>query len=114
MSRRNSLPTAWLKEEATRLRTLEDRIKPAMDAVMEVAFTDTQAAVHVFSGALKASGSWSSEVTDGEYVGEISYGGAMAPHAVYELNRKGHSTLDEVLPRHEPAFEDAIRSALDT
>lgn len=92
---------------------IEDRLQRNLDGVLKQAFDQTQAEIHVESGALKASGSWSSSIDEsGDYVGEIRYGGALAPHAIYELNRKGHSTLDEVLPRYEQAFRESIVTAL--
>lgn len=110
MSKR--MDTRFLEEGIKRLRTVEDRLKPAMDAAMAVVFEDMREAVHIDTGALKASGVWSSETdSDGDWSGEISFGGPTADYAVFELNRRGHG-IDDVFARHEATFEAAIRSAL--
>ncbi|WP_067429144.1 hypothetical protein [Nocardioides jensenii] len=100
--------------QARHIADFPDRLKRNMDAVLEAAFIDTQAEVHVISGMLKESGDWSSHTDEnGDYVGEISYGGALAPYAIYELQRKGHTTLDNVMIRYSDAFEAAINEALE-
>lgn len=44
--------------------------------VMDEAFVETQALVHVITGSLKGSGRVSFDQKDGEWSGEISYGGS--------------------------------------
>lgn len=87
-----------------------ERIKAEMDAVLESACEGIRAAVPVRTGALKASGEWSSEVSDTEYVGTISFGGAFAPYAPYVIGRGVNGTFpwDEVLPAHAGEFERVL------
>lgn len=81
-----------LDRELARLEGLPDfKTKRALDAVLRGGFAATQAAVHVETGALKASGTSSSEVDqlDAEWRGEIIYGDKPGPvdYAIYESRR---------------------------
>jgi hypothetical protein len=75
-----------------------------LQAVMGLAFEETQALVHVVTGSLKGSGRVSSETDDNSWTGEISYGGP-APgfaHPYVRYARKefgkgeGHDALRNV------------------
>lgn len=65
-----------------------------LDAVLDFGFTLTQSAVHVESGALKASGKQQSDrdKTTHTWSGEISYGEDTGPvdYAIYEQRRGVH------------------------
>lgn len=47
----------------------------ALDAVLDAAFVETQFLVHVITGSLRASGRTSSDTSESEWSGEITYGG---------------------------------------
>lgn len=70
------------------------RTKRALDAVLDVGFGLTQAAVHTETGALKASGKSSSSLDrmDHAWEGEIAYGEEQGPvdYAIYEARRGVH------------------------
>ncbi len=48
-----------------------------LDAILTGLFQESQAAVHVITGSLRASGRHESRTEDGTWRGEISYGGAL-------------------------------------
>lgn len=100
-----------LIKEARKAEGFEERLKRNMDAVVEVTFSDMQSHVHVFTGALKGSGEWSSEIDEsGDYSAVIEFGRGL-PYAIYELNRRDHG-VDQVFRSHEEAMEAAIIAAL--
>lgn len=86
----------------------------AMDLALARSFADTQAQVHVDTGALKASGRMSSEVDqeEGTWTGSIQYGGPQAPHAVYEVAEGGSHDPFNNLPTFEELFEEALTEGM--
>ena len=83
-----------VERELARLERMPDgETKRALNAVLEMGFGLTQEAVHVESGALKASGRKSSDrdVMTHEWQGEIVYGDSEAvDYAIYEKRRGVH------------------------
>lgn len=99
------------------------KVVGALEAVLQASFLETQAATHIITGSLKASGRTSSEFTDDRvWEGEISYGGSMyrepAPgppppsgkvdYAIYEMARGGEHDFFAGLPAFDSAWENAI------
>lgn len=95
-------------------------MKRNLDAVMELGFEATQAAVHVKTGSLKTSGKESTESSKARHrwEGEISYGGPSmsvnnpVDYAIYEKERDG--AHDFIAPMHllHPFFVAAILKGL--
>lgn len=92
----------------------------ALDAVLEVAFAETQSLTHVITGSLKGSGRTSSDTTEDEWKGEISYGGPSpgfpndpVNYAKYEFGRGGsHDALRNVdLVHHD--FIEAMYTSMN-
>lgn len=74
----------------------EDGLSEHLSPIMDDAFADTQAMVHVITGSLKASGKVDSSYDQHEWHGTISYGGPAAgaindpvKYAWYEQRRGG-------------------------
>lgn len=96
----------------------------ALEAALTALFEETQAIVHVVTHSLKTSGKMHSEMTNGVWRGEITYGGVSAGsvhdpvwYARYEQNR-GNGEHDFMLPvynadaRYEQAIIDYMRGAI--
>lgn len=90
-----------------------------LEAVLDAAFEATQAAVHVISGSLRASGKTASDHRDGQWEGSITYGG-ISPgfpnnpvvYAWYEARRDGqHDFMLSWLDFNE-AFAHAVGQAM--
>ena len=83
-----------IDRELTRLEMMPTaKTKMGLKAVLDFGFAATQAAVHVESGALKASGKVSTGHAMGmaTWEGEISYGDAgPVDYAIYEKRRGVH------------------------
>ena len=111
-----------LDRELDRLERLPDhRTKTLLDAVLQKGFRQTQAAVHVLTGALKASGRAESEIhrTPGVWEGEITYGSrdvGPVDYAIYEVNKEAdeHGDHDFMRPLGtlDPDFRAAILEVL--
>lgn len=97
------------------------KVTHELEAVLQAAFLETQAATHIITGSLKASGTTSSDFTDDRvWEGEITYGGQLhrsaAPgppndpvdYAIYEMARGGLHDFFAGLPAFDPAWERAI------
>jgi len=86
--------TDWsdVERELDRLMMMPTmKAKAALHAVLDFGFAQTQAAVHVESGALKASGKISVSGGGETWEGEIQYGGAgPVDYAIYEKRRGTH------------------------
>jgi len=84
------------EHELDRLDHMDLRFQLAMDAVLTQQFEATQAAVHVISGSLKASGTHNSRIRRGVWEGEIIYGGRLkrAPTPA------GHAQGSDARPRN--------------
>jgi hypothetical protein len=101
----------------SRAKKMPWRTVGKMETILAEAFAQTQAATHVITGSLKASGTTESDF-DGKdhWTGTISYGGPSTgpnnpvDYAIYEMNRGGsHDFFSQM-----PAFEKKIQAALDT
>ena len=83
-----------VERELDRLSRMPDgETKRALNGVLDAGFAATQAAVHVETGARKASGKKSSSRNRAthEWQGEISYGDAQfVDYAIYEKRRGVH------------------------
>lgn len=119
-----------LDAELDRLSDMPDaKTKAKLDAVLHTGFELTQAAVHVRTGALKASGEEDSEVHDvtDTWEGTITYGdpGDAGPvdYAIYEKERglggaggvsnaKGDHDFMDPLKTLDPLYRAAILEAL--
>lgn len=112
--------------ELDRLSRMPDaKAKFMLDAVLEFGFMQTEAAVHVETGALKASGKVSSEsnrVTQ-TWEGEIRYGNAEVDYAIYEKARgvggaggpsdaKGDHNFMAPTKTLGPLFKKALKAVL--
>lgn len=104
--------------------------KAFLDAVLELGFGVTQAAVHVETGSLKSSGDHKSNVEpfDKKWEGTIEYGGpSLGPnnpvdYAIYEKARgthwagpssvKGDHDFFAGLPALHPAWVAAVKAGL--
>jgi hypothetical protein len=121
-----------LDREIDRLGRMPDfKTVAELDAVLHQGFVKTQAAVHVETESLKASGKESSEVDklDHAWEGEIEYGGpSLGPnnpvnYAIYEKARgaggaggpsdlKGDHDFMAPLPSLHPSYITAIKKGL--
>lgn len=91
-----------------------------LEAMLAAAFAETQAATHVITGSLKASGKTASDFDGDEWTGEITYGGALwkpaAPgppnnpvdYAIYEMARGGAHDFFGPLVAYEGAVEQIL------
>ena len=92
----------------------------AMEEVLKAMFVLTQAATHVISGSLKASGTMESDFNKYIWTGRIMYGGALhrtavpgppnplVDYAIYEMQRGGSHDFFGGLPAFDPLFERAF------
>lgn len=117
-----------LDREFDRLDNMPNRrTKANLDAVLHVGFAMTQAAVHVDTGALKASGTEESEITQATdtWEGTIEYGGdgGAVDYAIYEKERgvggaggesdaKGDHDFIAPLEALDPLYRKAILESL--
>jgi len=85
-----------------------------MDAAMDDFTEALRESMPVRTGALKASGSWESDLLPGVYDAAATFGGPAAPYAPYVIGRfvDGEHGWDDVLPAFEPLFDAAIGAAL--
>lgn len=90
------------------------RLKRNMDRAMASFTMSLRDTMPVRTGALKASGSWDSDLSSDEYSASVEFGGPTAPYAPYVIGRfvNGEHAWDDVLPAFEPIFEAAIADAL--
>lgn len=77
--------------ELDRLSSLPGPETRRFESILASSFTETQAAVHVITGQLKASGRPSSQSSDGSWTGTISY--ARHP-GIFELARGNTPTMN--------------------
>lgn len=85
------------EDELDRIDNLPSyRAVARLEATLGEIFAETQAMVHVQTGSLRGSGKSSSDVSEGKWEGEISYGGISAgfpkspvEYAEYEQRRGG-------------------------
>lgn len=80
------------------------------ESATEMFYGSTQAAVHVLSGAMKASGRYDTEAGRRTVEGWVTYGGTKAcDYAVYEVARGGsHDALTRGYTANIRTFEQAI------
>lgn len=91
-----------------------------LEAIMDTAFAETQAIVHVITGSLKGSGRTHFETKESEWSGDISYGGDSPgfPHdpvtyAGAEMGKGGsHDFLRNVDLIHED-LKNAMYTSMD-
>lgn len=94
-----------------------------MEVLFHAAFEETQAATHIITGSLKASGHTDTDVSENAWTGQIIYGGPLfgvpAPgppndpvdYAIYELARGG---AHDFLAPAEAIFNDTtVNQILD-
>lgn len=93
-----------------------------LELLLAAAFADTQAATHVITGSLKASGKTDSDFDGDEWSGTITYGGVLwklpAPgpahdpvvYAIYEMARGGDHDFFGPLVAYEGKVESIINS----
>lgn len=117
MSRRRSKSndlSAWVDELHSFRDDFPERLKHNMDEVMGVFSENLRESMPERSGALKASGSWDSDISEHEYSAAVTFGGDLAPYAPYVVGRfvNGEHAWDDVLPEHEAVFDAAILAAL--
>ena len=91
-----------------------------LEALLDAAFMETQAATHVITESLKASGKVSSDFDGDKWEGVISYGGPLwrvptpgppndpVDYAVYEMARGGTHDFFAPLIAFDGRFEEAI------
>jgi hypothetical protein len=96
------------------------RVVKDLELMLASAFEVTQAATHVITGSLKASGKTESDFDGDEWTGAITYGGALwstpAPgpakdpvvYAIYEMARGGDHDFFGPLVAYEGKVEDII------
>ncbi len=90
-----------------------------LDLVLEEALIVAKADTHVITGSLQNSGRAESRVDQGQWIGEISFGGLSDgfPHnpvryAVYEQDRGGDHDFLRNLYLFQDQFEEVIANAL--
>lgn len=91
-----------------------------LEGVLQEAFADTQAATHVITGSLKASGKTDSDMDNDEWYGTIEYGGSLwsvpspgpakdpVEYAVYEMARGGDHDFFGPLVSYEGKVEEIL------
>lgn len=91
-----------------------------LEAMLAAAFAETQAATHIITGSLKASGKTNSEFDGDEWTGEIIYGGALwkaavpgppndpVDYAIYEMARGGDHDFYGPLVAYEGKVEQIL------
>lgn len=83
----------------------------ALEKELSSAYLDTQAAAHVLTGSLKASGRTSSDYHGNMWEGSITYGGPSTgvnnpvTYAIYEMARGGEHDFLQPARAHEPRME---------
>jgi hypothetical protein len=115
VSRRRDPALASWREELTDFRDeFPERLRRNMDEVMQVFSENLRESMPVRTGALKASGSWDSDLSEHDYSAAVTFGGIAAPYAPYVVGRfvNGEHPWDDVLPEHEAVFDAAISEAL--
>lgn len=116
-----------IDRELSRIENMPDtKMEVKLYSVLSFGYTETQAAVHVESGALKSSGKQSQKVdqAQNQWEGEIEYGGAgsSVDYAIYEKRRgvhwvgpsaaKGDHDFMRPLGALDPLFVAAIKEGL--
>lgn len=116
-----------IDRELDRLSRMPDtKTQVKLYSVLSFGFIETQAAVHVESGALKSSGKKAQKVdqAQNQWEGEIEYGGATSSvdYAIYEKRRgvhwvgpsavKGDHDFFRPLEACDPLFVAAIKDGL--
>lgn len=91
-----------------------------LEAVLQTAFMLTQVKTHVLTGSLKASGKTDTDFDGDEWVGTISYGGALwktpspgpannpVDYAIYEMARGGDHDFFGPLVAFEGMMEEVL------
>lgn len=85
-----------------------------LESVLDLAFAETQARVHIISTRLKLSGVTETDFNGKVWEGTITYGGISrfdskkAYYAQYEMARSGSHDFFSNLHEFDGAFEDAI------
>lgn len=89
-----------------------EKTRARLDSLTAELTEELRAVMPVRTGALKASGHWTSEHSAEHYEGTVTFGGAMAPYAPYVIGRgvDGAHAWDAVLPAMEQRFEDEIQA----
>jgi len=112
--------SSWVevKKEWARLGNIEFRATRNLNKVLTKGFALTTGAVHVKSGALKASGTKGSVYVGDKWFGEIKYGsgadlGVSAPvtYAIYEKARdQSHDFFSPLKALHHDYVEAILKS----
>ncbi len=84
------------------------RAKPKLDRIMRGIFRETQANVHVDTGALKASGELDTGIIGDTWEGEISYGDEDVPQAIFEIILGGDHDYMRDVEDHNAEILDAM------
>lgn len=110
--------TNWIADLKESAEPYEATVK--LEALVQTAFAETQAATHIITGSLKASGKTETDMHDDEWVGTIEYGGALwktpAPgpandpvdYAIYEMARGGDHDFFAPLHVYEGKVEEIL------
>lgn len=102
---------------ASLIKTAEDapkKAKPKLDLALHDAFAQTQADVHVLSGALKASGTKRSEIVDGNvWEGTIEYGSDEVAYAEAERLRGGNHDFFRNVHHNSEAYRLAMMEVFE-
>lgn len=87
-------------------------LRQRLDGVTAAFAESLRATMPVRTGALRASGYWTSAMHGDRYEAEVHFGGALAPYAPYVIGRgvNGEHPWDAVLPDWEPIYESVIDS----
>lgn len=108
-----------IDKEIDRIAGLPDfKTTSALDGVLEVAFQQTQALVHVQTGSLKASGKKRSKTSGDKWEGELEYGGLSTgvnnpvDYAMYEQRRDGGHDFMSNVHLLDAMWTDAILTGL--
>lgn len=96
-----------------------------LEALVQAAFVETQAATHVITGSLKASGKTDTDFDGDVWSGQITYGGELwktpAPgppnnpvvYAIYEMARGGEHDFFGPLVAYEGRVEEILMKHFD-
>lgn len=91
-----------------------------LEGLLNAAFADTQARVHILSGSLKASGKTASDFDGDTWTGSITYGGVLwktpvpgppndpVRYAIYEMARGGAHDFFAGLPNYENKVKEIL------
>lgn len=108
----------WIADLAESAEPYEATVK--LEGVLQAAFGETQAATHVITGSLKASGKTESDMHEDEWVGTIEYGGELwavpspgpardpVDYAIYEMARGGDHDFFGPLVAYEGKIEEIL------